>query len=161
MPDDPAHAASRVFIFPIGEAALDVTAVEREVEDPGLGSRCTFIGTVRNESFGEPASHLEYEAYPSMAIRELRRIGEQAVLRWPQARVAVAHRIGRLELEEASVVVAVAAETSDDAIAACTMVIDELKVRVPIWKKEFGPDGGFWVEGPGEHRSAARRASRS
>jgi molybdopterin synthase catalytic subunit len=147
--------AGQVVVFPIGVAALDAGAVERAAATPGLAARCTFTGTVRDSSHGEPTTHLDYSAYTPMAERELARIGAEAVERWPGARIGIAHRIGRLEIGEASVVVAVAAAASGSALDCCAWVVDELKLRVPIWKKEFGPDGSHWVEGPGEHRSPA------
>ena len=140
-------------VFPIGTAPLDPTSVEQAVQDPALPARCTFSGVVRDSSHGHPSTHLVYEAYAAMAAKELASLGVEATRCWPEARVALAHRIGRLEIGEVSVVVAVAAGSSSAALDASRWVMDELKVRVPIWKKEFRPDGAFWIEGPGEHLS--------
>ncbi|WP_338198436.1 molybdenum cofactor biosynthesis protein MoaE [Candidatus Nephthysia bennettiae] len=138
--------------FAVVDAVLDPAEVEEQVMHAGA-SLCTFIGIVRDNTAGEPASHLEYEAYVPMAEAELGRIGAEAAARWPGSRMAIWHRLGSLEIGEASVVVAGAALSDGDAIAACHWAIDELKGRVPIWKKEFRPGGSFWIEGPTAHRS--------
>jgi molybdopterin synthase catalytic subunit len=141
-------------MFLVTEQPLDARRVEEAVAHAGAGAICTFTGTVRDNSAGAPTEHLEYEAYDQMAVAELERIGAELCARWPVARVAISHRIGRLEIGEASVVIAVSAPHRADAIEACHWAIDVLKERVPIWKKEFTPDGSHWVEGPGEHHSA-------
>ena len=143
----------RVVVLAVGPEELDATSVERAVADPTLSARCTFTGTVRDSSRGKRAMFLDYTAYTPMAERELARIGAEAVGHWPGARVGIAHRTGRLEIGEASVIVSVAADATDSALGCCEWVVDQLKIRVPIWKKEFGPDGSHWVEGPGEHRT--------
>jgi MoaE-MoaD fusion protein len=138
--------------FAVVDAALDPARIEEAVTDAGP-CLCTFIGIVRDNTGGEPATHLEYEAYIPMAEAELGRIGAEATARWPGVRVAIWHRLGSLQIGEASVVVAAAALRDGDAIAASHWAIDELKERVPIWKKEFRPGGTFWIEGPTAHRT--------
>ncbi len=126
--------------------ALDVGSVIDRVTGPDTGGVVSFIGTVRDTSRGHSIRHLEYEAYPEMAEREMERITQEAAQRWPGTRVAVAHRRGRLEVGEIAVVVAAAAPHRGDAFAAARFTIDTLKERVPIWKKEVTTDGEYWVE---------------
>ena len=125
---------------------LDVSAVLERVRGPDVGGVVLFLGTVRERARGREIRHLEYEAYPEMAERELERIADEAALRWPGARVAVDHRVGHLEIGELAVVVAAAAPHRAEAFAACRYAIDTLKERVPIWKKEVATDGEYWVD---------------
>jgi molybdopterin synthase catalytic subunit len=126
---------------------LDARRLETAVADPGAGAICTFTGVVRDSSRGQSVTHLEYEAYAGMAERQMRAIADEIVERWPAARVAMAHRTGRLEIGEASVVVSVSCPHRAEAIAACHWGIDRLKESVPIWKKEFARSGAVWIEG--------------
>ncbi|HLQ61548.1 MAG TPA: molybdenum cofactor biosynthesis protein MoaE, partial [Candidatus Acidoferrales bacterium] len=126
---------------------LDARRLEAAVAHPGAGAICTFTGVVRDQSKGQAVTHLEYEAYAGMAEKEMRVIAEEIAGRWPEARVAMAHRTGRLEIGEASVVVSVSCPHRAEAIAACKWGIDRLKESVPIWKKEFLPGGAVWIEG--------------
>jgi molybdopterin converting factor subunit 1 len=129
----------------ISDQPLDTGAVVNRVLGPDAGGVVTFVGTVRDASRGHAIRHLEYEAYPEMAERELEKICEEAAAQWG-ARVAVAHRIGHLPIGEIAVVVAAAAKHRAEAFAACRYAIDTLKLRVPIWKKEFAESGEYWVE---------------
>ena len=137
----------------ITDAPLDARRLEAAVAHPGAGAICTFTGVVRDSSRGRSVTHLEYEAYAGMAEAEMRRIGAEIASRWPEARVAMAHRVGRLEIGEPSVVVSVSCPHRAEAIEACRFGIDTLKESVPIWKKEFAADGESWIEG-----AEARRA---
>jgi molybdopterin synthase catalytic subunit len=114
------------------------------------GALCLFAGVVRNENDGRRVTHLEYEAYEEMALLVLGEIEAEARSRWPVSEVRVVHRLGRLEIGEASVAVAVASPHRAEAFAACRYVIDTLKAKAPIWKKEFFEGGACWVEGPGQ-----------
>ena len=134
--------------FEITAETLDARRVEAAVAHPGAGAICTFTGVVRDSSRGEDVAHLEYEAYGSMAEKQMRAIAAEIAERWPEARVAMAHRTGRLEIGEASVVVSVSCPHRAEAIAACKWGIDRLKESVPIWKKEFATSGASWIEGP-------------
>jgi molybdopterin converting factor subunit 1 len=128
------------------EEPLDVRAVEARVTGDDAGGVVTFVGAVRNRSRGRDIRHLEYEAYPGMAEREMETICDEAGRRWPGARVAIAHRVGHLAIGELAVVVAAAAPHRAEAFAACRFAIDTLKETVPIWKKEFSSAGESWVE---------------
>jgi molybdopterin synthase catalytic subunit len=122
---------------------------------PADGAVCLFVGVVRNENGGRGVSHLEYEAYEEMALPLMEQIAAEAAARWPVTEVRVVHRLGRLEIGEPSVAVAVASPHRAEAFAACRYVIDTVKARVPIWKKEFYEDGSAWIEGdrPGTGRN--------
>jgi molybdopterin synthase catalytic subunit len=129
----------------ISDRPLDASAVVNRVSGPDAGGIVTFVGAVRAASRGHAIRHLEYEAYPEMAERELEKICDEAAQQWG-ARVAIAHRVGHLPIGEIAVVVAAAAKHRAEAFAACRYAIDTLKVRVPIWKKEFAESGEYWVE---------------
>jgi molybdopterin synthase catalytic subunit len=111
----------------------------------GDGALCLFVGVVRNENGGRPVRYLEYEAYEEMALPLMRQIAEEVRGRWPVTEVRLVHRLGRLEIGEASVAVAVASPHRAEAFAACRYAIDTLKARVPIWKKEYYADGSAWL----------------
>ncbi len=126
---------------------IDVTALLSGAENPAAGGVCTFIGTVRNHADGRTVMRMEYEGYAEMAVREMERIEKQVRERWPVEEMAIVHRLGMLEIGEASVVIVVACAHRSDAFEACRYAIDTLKKTVPIWKKEFDQDGAAWVEG--------------
>jgi molybdopterin synthase catalytic subunit len=130
----------------LSERPLDAGEVSARVEGPGMGGIVVFVGAVRDSARGREIRHLEYEAYPGMAEREMERIADEAAERWQGVRVAIAHRTGRLEIGDLAVVVAAAAPHRAEAFAACRYAIDTLKQRVPIWKKEFATDGEYWVD---------------
>lgn len=134
-------------MFELTAEPLDARTVERAVSHAGAGAICTFTGIVRDNSRGRSVTHLEYEAFASMAVAEMRKIADEIAERWPEARVAMMHRTGRLEIGEPSVVVSASAPHRAEAIAACKWGIDRLKESVPIWKKEHATDGTFWIEG--------------
>jgi molybdopterin synthase catalytic subunit len=131
---------------------LDARRLEAAVAHPGAGAICTFTGVVRDNSRGESVTHLEYEAYAGMAEDQMRAICKEIAGRWPEARVAMAHRTGRLDIGEPSVVVSVSSPHRAEAIAACKWGIDRLKESVPIWKKEFAAGGAVWIEGADARR---------
>ena len=113
------------------------------------GALCLFVGLVRDHHHGRRVLRLEYEAYEEMALPLVERIESEARARWPVDAVRIVHRLGPLEIGEASVAVAVASPHREEAFAACRWAIDTLKATVPIWKKEYGEDGAVWMEGPG------------
>jgi len=140
-----AHAVG--VLFELTTDPLDPRRLEAAVAHKGAGAICTFIGVVRDTSRGRSVTHLEYEAYGEMATAEMRKIAGEIAEKWPEARVAMAHRTGRLEIGEASVVVSVSCPHRAEAIDACKWGIDRLKESVPIWKKEHATDGTYWIEG--------------
>jgi molybdopterin synthase catalytic subunit len=125
---------------------LSLDALLAEVQGPGCGGIVTFTGVVRDFSRGQRIDHLEYEAYEPMALQELERIRDEVRQRWPEVRLAIAHRLGRLEIGEPAVQIVAAAPHRVEAFEACRHTIDALKKNVPIWKKEFGEEGSVWVE---------------
>ena len=131
--------------FFLTEEPLDPRAVEALVEDPGCGAFVTFVGTVRNTNEGRDVDYLEYEAYPGMAERKMAEIGEEIRQRWGLDRVAMAHRLGRCAIGEASIVICVASPHRKEAFEACHYAIDRVKEIVPIWKKEVWRDGSVWI----------------
>jgi molybdopterin synthase catalytic subunit len=113
----------------------------------GHGAVATFVGVVRDSNLNRRVTHLEYEAYEPMAVRALAQICREADDEWPGTRVAVHHRIGRLAIGEASIVIAAASPHRAAAFAACRYVIERVKQIVPIWKHEFFDGGEVWIEG--------------
>ena len=127
------------------EGPLDVAAVIAEVEDESAGAIATFQGTVRRQSRGRQVIALEYEAYAGMAEKVMAEIAEAAKERHDLGEVAIAHRTGRCEVGEVSVIIAVSAAHRHPALTACREIIDELKGRVPLWKKELYEGGEEWI----------------
>ena len=134
-------------VIQITRDALDRDALVAAVSHPGVGGIVIFEGVVRDNARGKQVRYLEYDVYPEMAIRQIRAIIAEAEKRWGVERVAVAHRIGRIEIGEASVMIVVATPHRAEAFEACRYIIDTLKTTVPIWKKEVATDGEEWVEG--------------
>jgi MoaE-MoaD fusion protein len=126
---------------------LDMSGLTAHVRGEQDGAIVTFDGFVRNESHGRATLHLEYEAYEAMAVAKMREIAEQAHQKFAIHRLAMAHRLGRLEIGETSVFIAVSAAHRAAAFDACRFAIDTLKRTVPIWKKEFFADGAVWADG--------------
>jgi len=126
---------------------LDRNALIAAVSDPAAGGIAIFEGVVRDNARGKQVRYLEYDVYPEMAEQQIRTIIAEAQRRWGVAHVAVAHRFGRLEIGEASVIIAVATPHRAEAFEACRYIIDTLKTTVPIWKKEVATNGEEWVEG--------------
>jgi MoaE-MoaD fusion protein len=131
--------------FVVQPEPLDAGAVTALVQTAGHGGVVTFVGAVRDATQGRRVVRLEYEAYASMAEKQLAALAEEAQVRWPGLKVAIAHRVGTLAPGEAAVVIAVSAPHRAEAFAACQQLIERLKQDVPIWKKEFFEDGAVWV----------------
>ena len=127
------------------EKPLDTIECLKSIEDDSVGGHSLFIGTTRNHSKGEKVIKLEFEAYESMAIKVLVQICREAEEKWPVFKTLIHHRVGTVGLGEAAVIVGVSASHRDEAFKACRYIIDELKGRAPIWKKEFLVDGEVWV----------------
>jgi molybdopterin synthase catalytic subunit len=123
---------------------LDITELLAQVQSPERGGTCVFLGTVRND---DDVRAIDYSAYAAMAFTEIERILADAHTGWPDARVMLQHRLGEIPVGEASIAIAAAAPHRDAAFAACRFVIEEVKKRLPVWKKELRGDGSEkWVE---------------
>jgi molybdopterin synthase catalytic subunit len=133
--------------------AIDLAALH--APSPADGAVCCFVGVVRDTNDGRRVRFLEYEAYEEMALGQMQQLEEEARRRWPLGDVRLVHRLGRLEIGEASVAVAVASPHRAEAFAACRFLIDTLKKQVPIWKKEHFEGGAVWVAGPGAPEAAS------
>jgi len=134
-------------LYELVRAAIDAAALVRQVRAGQDGAIVTFDGFVRNESHGRATKYLEYEAYEPMALAKMREIGAQVHERFAIRRIAMVHRLGRLDIGETSVFIAVSAPHRAAAFEACRYAIDTLKRTVPIWKKEYFEDGAIWAEG--------------
>ena len=126
---------------------LDLGALVRVVDAPGMGAVATFLGLVRNHNQRRRVLHLVYEAYEPLANTALKRIVEEAREQWPSAALAIHHRIGTLDVGEASVAIAASSPHRADAFAACRYAIERVKQIVPIWKHEYFEGGDVWIEG--------------
>ena len=140
-------------LLAIGPAVLNleplVAAVAaRPGETAGSdGAVAAFLGVVRNHNLGRSVRYLEYEAYVPLAQKSFERISAEVDARWPGVRLALHHRVGRLEVGEASVAIAAASPHRADAFAACRYAIERVKQIAPIWKREFFEGGDVWIEG--------------
>ena len=145
----------------ITHSALDPQAITAGVMRETNGAVVTFLGVTRNSTGDREVLHLEYEAYEPMARAKLSQIAGEVRERWSIEDVAISHRLGRLEIGDISLVVAVASPHRGEAFAACQYAIDRVKHTVPIWKKEFFEGGQVWVESPEDvaAREAASTAS--
>jgi molybdopterin synthase catalytic subunit len=135
-------------LWRITEDPIRPEELTRAVQGPDRGALATFAGVVRDHHAGRAVLRLEYHAYLAMAERVLGEIAEETSRRFGTPHVAIVHRIGRLEIGETSVLIAVAAAHRREALAACAFAIDRVKERAPIWKKEYYRDGAVWIEGP-------------
>lgn len=129
----------------LGEEPLSVEAVLALVTHAGAGAVDVFVGVVRDHAEGRAVSSLEYSAYDAMARKELARIVDEVEAKVPGARCAVHHRLGLLRVGELAIVCAASTPHRAESFAACRMLIEEVKHRVPIWKRERGPEGEVWV----------------
>jgi molybdopterin synthase catalytic subunit len=133
--------------FELRHSPIDLAALVREVRAGQDGAIVTFDGFVRNESHGRRTLYLDYEAYEPMALSKMREIGQLVHEKFSIHRLAMVHRLGRLEIGETSVFIAVSAPHRAAAFDACRFAIDTLKRTVPIWKKEYFEDGAVWADG--------------
>jgi len=142
----PVAGGSPVVLCAISEQAIAVDEVRKAVESPGAGGICVFDGVVRDHADGKAVSRLDYEAHESLAHKEMRLVLEGVAAEHGDVRLAAVHRVGRLGVGDVAVCVAASAAHRDDAFTACRKAIDRIKETVPIWKKEWGPDGqAHWV----------------
>ena len=140
-------------LFAIGPEPLELERIAAALAanggaDPGAdGAVVTFVGLVRNHNAGRSVRYLEYEAYQPLALKAFEWIAGEIRDRWPSARLALHHRIGRLDIGEASVAIVAASPHRGDAYAACRYVIERVKQIAPIWKREYFDGGDVWIEG--------------
>ena len=140
--------SDQVIRVSVGDDVIEVSSLVDEVVRPDSGASVLFLGTVRDHSdAADGVTHLEYEVYPEQVAPKIREIVDEAAERWPVLSVVVEHRSGTVNLGEASVAVAVSSGHRADAFAAAQFIIDELKTRAPIWKKEHWPGGSNWSPG--------------
>lgn len=139
--------------FWLTEDPIDVTDVMERVVRPEAGAISTFIGIAREYTNGKRTLFLEYQAYPSMAEKMLQKIGKEVEENWGNASIAIVHRIGRLEISEIAVAIAVSTPHRKEAFAASHYAINRIKELVPIWKKEYWEDGSEWIGNQQETQS--------
>lgn len=132
-------------LFRVLETPLDVAQATAAVSAPDIGGIDLFLGAVRDHNDGRAVTLLEYHAYVSMAEKEMARIAADIAREIPGVRLAALHRIGSLAVGDLAVICAAGAPHRGEAFAACRALIDRIKQRVPIWKREHGPDGPYWV----------------
>jgi molybdopterin synthase catalytic subunit len=124
---------------------IDLRELNDFVADPSAGALATFVGMTRNTNDGRQVIRLEYECYAGMAEKEMAKIADTALTRWPISKIAMIHRLGCVDIGEASVAIAVSSGHRQAAFAACQYAIDQLKAVVPIWKKELYKGGELWI----------------
>jgi len=132
-------------LFNIVDTPIVVEEVSDKVKSRNAGAITVFIGTVRELTKGKKTLSLEYQAYESMAVKKLAQIGDEIKQKWPEAIVAITHRVGRLEISDIAVVIAVSSPHRKVAYEANEYAIERIKQIVPIWKKEFWEDGTMWI----------------
>jgi molybdopterin synthase catalytic subunit len=132
-------------LFEVVCDAISVDEVVSRLADPAVGAMVTFVGVVRGSTDGRETLYLEYEAYPEMAVKTLAQVGTEVRQRWPEVRqVAIVHRLGRLEVGETAIVIALSAAHRRQTFDALHYAIDRIKEIVPIWKREVWADGTEW-----------------
>jgi molybdopterin synthase catalytic subunit len=134
-----------VTLFEVREAPLSADEALAAVRRPEAGGIALFLGMVRDHNDGRAVTLLEYEAYVPMAKKEMRAIAGEIESEIDGVRLAVLHRVGRLEVGDTAVICAASAPHRGEAFRACRALIDRIKERVPVWKREHGPDGPYWV----------------
>ncbi len=142
-------------IFEIVRQTIDTRGLVERLQRPEDGAVVIFEGVVRNNTKGRPTTHLEYECYEGMAQEQMARIGREIASQFAVGRIGMVHRLGRLEIGEASVVIVATAPHRKPAFEAALEGINRLKREVPIWKKEFFADGAVWVDGEWDDRLLA------
>lgn len=132
-------------LFRVLETPLSVEEATAAVSAPNVGGVDLFLGVVRDHNEGRAVTRLEYHAYVSMAEKEMQRIAQEIAAEIPGVRLSALHRIGSLAVGDLAVICAAGAAHRGEAFQACRALIDRIKQRVPIWKREHGPDGPYWV----------------
>lgn len=129
----------------IQDRPLELGEALSKVEGPEVGGVSVFLGTVRNHNDGRVVTQLDYEAYRSMALSQMQAICDEIETEIPGARLACVHRVGSLKVGDTAIICAAGTPHRGEAFKACRALIDRIKERVPIWKREHGPDGPYWV----------------
>lgn len=129
----------------LSENPLSLDACFQSIKTAESGGICLFVGTTRNKNKGKKVTHLDFESYGPMALKEMDRIAERAFAKWNLHKCCMHHREGHVPIGEIAVIIGASSKHRDDAFQACRFMIDELKKSVPIWKKEFAEDGSYWV----------------
>ena len=132
-------------MFRVTNQPIDLNELVRYVADAEAGAIVPFIGTTRNNNEGRKVLALDYDGYPEMAEKELARIGAEAKNKWPICKMAIVHRLGPVQIGEASVIIVVSSAHRDAAFSASRFAIEEIKKTVPIWKKEVFEGGEVWI----------------
>ena len=141
------HIGPEILSLDSVAAALAGSGQEPSTDAGRDGAVVTFLGLVRNYNLGRSVRYLEYEAYAPLALKAFERIATEIGDRWPSARLALHHRVGRLDIGEASIAIATRSPHRGDAYAACRYAIERVKQIAPIWKREFFDGGDVWIEG--------------
>ena len=129
----------------LSSVPLSIDAAYTAVTDPACGGICLFVGTIRNHNKGEDVTGLAFSSYDPMALKEMRKIGDEAKELFDLKTVALHHRKGDMDIGDIAVIIAVSSVHRKASFEGCEWIIDRLKERVPIWKKEFLKDGSYWV----------------
>lgn len=129
----------------ISDQPLSIDTVYQNVLNESCGGICLFVGTVRNRNKGKTVTHLDFETYIPMALKEMKKIGEAAIEKFNVKSISIYHRSGHVDIKDIAVIIAVSSVHRDAAFKACQFAIDTLKETVPIWKKEHLEDGSYWV----------------
>lgn len=151
---------SRGHLFAITRDVIDSRRLVEQLQRPEDGAVVVFEGVARNNTKGRPTAHLEYECYEEMAIQQMAQIGNEIASQFAIGRLGIVHRLGRLEIGEASVAVVATAPHRKPAFEAALESINRLKREVPIWKKEFFTDGAVWVDGEWDEKLLQNSAVR-
>lgn len=155
-------------LYAVRGTPLSLTEAFGAIRANEVGGVAMFVGTVRNHNEGRAVTLLEYQAYEAMAVKQMERIGSRIQEETPGVRLCALHRVGSLEVGDTAVICVAGAPHRDEAFSACRRLIDRIKDEVPIWKREHGPDGPYWVgwedarcrhEGHGHHASSPSSTS--
>jgi molybdopterin synthase catalytic subunit len=135
----------RTRLFSVRETSLDLGEAVAAVFSESAGALSIFVGTVRNHNDGKPVTLLEYQAYSSMAEKQMAKIATEIEATHPGVRLAALHRVGALQVGDSAVICVASSAHRHEAFVACRLLIDRIKEDVPVWKREHGPDGPYWV----------------
>lgn len=139
------YSSNHMNVFRLSHQKLEIVTIRELISDASCGAHVIFDGTVRSQSHGRNVTALEFEAYEPMVYAELEKIALEIQDRWPVQNIVLFHRLGRCEIGESPVIAAISSPHREEAFAACAWLMNRLKERVPIWKKEIFTDGEHWV----------------